>query len=203
MSKADKKPSNADKMKNQGSTNNTPLSSDTEGVDKIRELIFGVQMQDYEKKFEFQEKEFLSELNKLRVDTKNWFDTLEKYIKDEVESLSGQITSEKNERTDANRESLKKLDETRASLQKTIDTFAEQTKINEKELRSQLLDQSKQLRTEMQQSSEKILEKLEQAVSALRDEKTDRKSLSMLLMEVALKLNDDVRIEDLEKLKNG
>jgi len=184
-------------------TDKKNMEVDSGGVDKIRELIFGAQMQDYEKKFALQEEGFTAKLNQLRDETKKWFDTLEKFVKDEVESLSNQIDKEKRERTDDVREAMKKLDQTGASLQKTIDRLAEQTKNDEKELRRQLLDQSKQLRTEIQQSNDAILEKLNQAVNALRDEKADRRNLSLLLMEVALQLNHDLKLEDLEKFRNG
>src|SRR5215210_7153000 len=70
-------------------------------VDKIRDILFGVQMRDYEKRFARLEERLIKESGDLRDDTKKRFDALELYIKQEFESLSLRLTAEQNVRGEA------------------------------------------------------------------------------------------------------
>ena len=72
----------------------------------------------------------------------------------------------------------------------------------EKELRQQLLDQSKNLRIELERSNTELLNKLNTAVRELGDEKTDRKLLADLLLEMARQLNKDFKKNILENSAN-
>src|SRR5580693_2772779 len=46
----------------QEALNNTPSTGDAPGVDKIRELLFGNQMQDYDRRFAVMEERFLQKM---------------------------------------------------------------------------------------------------------------------------------------------
>jgi hypothetical protein len=178
------------------------VKSDAASVDKIRDLIFGSQMQDYEKKFSRLEETLNAQLSNLRNDSKKWNDTLEDFIKKEIEFLTTQLQNEKNERINSIQESMKKLADTEKSIQNMFNNFSDQTIKNEKEIRQQLLDQTKVLRKEIQDNHDIIIEKLETSVMELGDEKTDRRSLSNMLIEMAIKLNSDLKVNGLEKIKN-
>jgi hypothetical protein len=178
------------------------VKSDAASVDKIRDLIFGSQMQDYEKKFSKLEETLNAQLSNLRNDSKKWNDTLEDFIKKEIEFLTTQLQNEKNERINSIQESMKKLADTEKSIQNLFNNFSDQTIKNEKEIRQQLLDQTKVLRKEIQDNHDIIIEKLENSVMELGDEKTDRRSLSNMLIEMAIKLNSDLKVNGLEKIKD-
>src|SRR5271155_6246436 len=57
-------------------------------VDKIRDILFGSQMRDYEKRFVRLEDTVTKALDTLREDMTKRFDTLSNYMKEEVDSLS-------------------------------------------------------------------------------------------------------------------
>ena len=56
-----------------------------ESLDKVRDILFGSQSREYEKRFARLEERLIKEAADLRVDLKKRFDTLEIYIKKEIE----------------------------------------------------------------------------------------------------------------------
>src|SRR6202161_713816 len=56
-------------------------------VDKIRDILFGSQMRDYDKRFVRLEERLAKAADALRDDLKKRFDSLESFVQQEVESL--------------------------------------------------------------------------------------------------------------------
>src|SRR6516165_2538276 len=74
-------------------------------VDKIRDILFGANMREYEKRFARLEERLTKSSEALRDDLKKRFEALESYVKDELESLGSRLKAEKAERS----ENLKEL----------------------------------------------------------------------------------------------
>src|SRR6266852_7408549 len=74
-------------------------------VDKIRDILFGSNMREYEKRFARLEERLKKSSEALREDLKKRFDSLETYVREEMESLGQRLKTEKSERA----ESLKEL----------------------------------------------------------------------------------------------
>src|SRR5271169_1644678 len=74
-------------------------------VDKIRDILFGSNMREYEKRFARLEERLTKSSDALREDLKKRFDALESYVREEIESLGQRLKNEKAERI----ESLKEL----------------------------------------------------------------------------------------------
>ena len=70
-------------------------------LDKVRDILFGSQMRDVERRFARLEERLLKETTDLKDDVRRRLDTLEAYIRRENESLEGQIKSERGDRVDA------------------------------------------------------------------------------------------------------
>ena len=70
-------------------------------VDKIRDILFGSQMRDYEKRFVRLEDNVTKAIEGLREDMTKRLDTLGAFVRQEVESLSTRLKNEKSERTKA------------------------------------------------------------------------------------------------------
>src|ERR1044072_4141706 len=70
-------------------------------IDKIRDILFGVQMRDYEKRFARREQRLMKEESDLRDETRKRFDSLEQYIKEEMEALVERVTTEQNASSEA------------------------------------------------------------------------------------------------------
>src|SRR5262245_5515000 len=70
-------------------------------VDKIRDILFGSQMRDYEIRFARLEETVVKETSELRDSSRRRFDQLEQYIKREFETLESRLKAEREERSDA------------------------------------------------------------------------------------------------------
>jgi multidrug efflux pump subunit AcrB len=162
-----------------------------ENVDKIREILFGTQMRDYEKRFALIEERLFRELTGLKDETRVRLDSLEGYIKKEVESLIDRIKTEQNQRDESIKALLDEVKQLNKSSEKKISQLNDQLSGNSRDLRQQLLDQSKNLSSEIAHRSEELSASLEQTARELRAGKVSRSALSELLIEVALRLSDE------------
>ncbi len=87
-------------------SNNTPEVEGHEGanVDKIRDILFGSQMRDYDKRFGRLEDRLIKDAESLRDEMKKRFETLEAFVQKELESLGVRLKTEKAERAEAVKE---------------------------------------------------------------------------------------------------
>jgi DNA anti-recombination protein RmuC len=167
-------------------------------IDKIREILFGIQMRDYEKRFARLEERLLKESSDLREDTKRRFDSLELYIKHEMEALTDRLTTEQNARTEALEQLSAGVKDTFRAFDKRAGQMDEQSAKNQRELRQHLLEQSKNLGDEIRQKHGELLAALEREALELRTDKTDRSALAALFTELAMRLNNDFKIPGAE-----
>ena len=63
-------------------------------LDKIRDILFGAQVRDHERRFAKLEAQLLAEAAQLRNDLKERFASLEQYIRKEVDTVTGRLTAE-------------------------------------------------------------------------------------------------------------
>lgn len=167
-------------------------------IDKIRDILFGVQMRDYEKRFARLEERLIKEASELRDDTRKRFDALELYVRQEFESLNGRLAAEQSARGDAVEALSLGLTDTARAFEKKTAQMDEQTAKSQSELRQQLLDQSKSLNDSIRQKYEELTAALQREASDLRTDKTDRSALAALFTEVAMRLNNDFKIPGAE-----
>ncbi len=80
------------------------LKSDVTGganLDKVRDILFGSQLREVERRFARLEERLVKDTNSLKDDVKKRLDALELYVRNETESLTGQIKSEHEDRVDS------------------------------------------------------------------------------------------------------
>lgn len=186
-----------DEVKSQGGAK----AQSGESLDKVRDILFGSQTREYEKRFARLEERLLKEAADLRDELRKRFDTLEAYTKKEVESLVARLKTEHDQRTESAKEISRQLGETSGVLEQKTSQLDEQLNVSQRELREQILDQSKSISDEIRQKHEAMAATLERATAELRDEKTDRAALASLFMEVAMRLNNEFKIPDGEDLE--
>jgi DNA anti-recombination protein RmuC len=182
---------------NQGQTDGSRESSqfvESGNIDKIREILFGVQMRDNEKRFVRLEERLLQEAADLREDTRKRFEALESFVKSEFEALTDRLQAEQRTRDESVQNLSRELQGTGKALEKKLAQFDEQTTRSQRDLRQQILDQSKNLSDEIRQKSNELVARLEREVAELGHTKTDRASLAALFTEVALRLNNEFKI---------
>jgi hypothetical protein len=91
-----------------------PSNADAPGVDKIRELLFGNQMQDYDRRFSLLEERFQQKMRELEGESGRSLGNLESSIKKQLDSLAGQVRQEQDLRTEADKDLGRSLSVTRS-----------------------------------------------------------------------------------------
>ncbi|NOT59631.1 MAG: hypothetical protein HOP19_05330, partial [Acidobacteria bacterium] len=124
--------------------NNVSAEESTGGsVDKIRDILFGAQMREYDRRFSRLEDRLLKEASDLREDTRQHFDTLEGFIKSEFAALSDRLKTENRQRDEMGAELNTRLSEAAKMLERKLMQLDELTAQNQRALRQQMLDQAK------------------------------------------------------------
>ena len=186
-----------DGVKSQGAAK----AQGSESLDKVRDILFGSQSREYEKRLARLEERLLKEAADLRDELRKRFDSLEVYTRKEVESLVTRLKTEHDQRTESAKEISRELKETFRTLEKKTSQLDEQLTASQRELRQQILEQSKSISAEIRQKHEAMTAALQGATAELREEKTDRAALASLFMEVAMRLNNEFKIPDAEDLE--
>src|SRR5579862_5946761 len=114
-------------------------------VDKIRDILFGSQMRDYDKRFGRLEERLAKAADALRDDLKKRFDSLESFVQQEVESLQQRLKTEKSERADAFKELTRETRDSSKTIENRLSQLDERLAAAQGDLRSRILDQSKNL----------------------------------------------------------
>jgi len=163
-------------------------------VDKIRDILFGSQMRDYEKKFTRVEERLGRETAELGEEIKRRFASLEAYMKNEFTALTDQLKSEKGERTAADKELAREIKDDTKAWEKKASQLDEQTTKALRDLRQNVLEESKRLTADMEQKHKDLAGALEKEGEELRATLTDRLALADLFSEVALRLKNEFKI---------
>lgn len=137
--------------------------NEASNIDRVRDILFGSQVREIEKKFIHLKEDIDKRVEDLRDETSKHFDSLENYFKKELLALNELLKTQQD------------------LLNKTA-----------RELRQDILDQSKKLSDEILIKNKEILAVLEKRTTELREDKADRSSLSKLLTEMAIQLSDDL-----------
>jgi small-conductance mechanosensitive channel len=169
-----------------------------EGIDKVRDILFGAKVRQYEQKFKHLEDLIQKEIANLRSETTKSADTLETYVKKEMEALSDQVKNEQTERAESAEELSGKIDRTVKGIEKKTGQLSEKVIATQRDLQEQVLQQSKSLMEEIRSQNSQISSSLDRSVNDLRTEKMDRLAFADLLMEVAMRLKDEFKIPEVE-----
>ncbi len=160
-------------------------------IDKIRDILFGNQAKDYEKRFIRMENQLIQESGELKEELLKRIDSLELYVKKEMKDINDRIKKESDERVTSDKGIHQELKESFEALNKKI--LQEETNLAEKstELRDQILEQSKQLSAEIRSKADNASNSLKQTANELDDAKVNRSDLSGFFLELAMRLSGD------------
>lgn len=172
------------------------MASGTGGanVDQIREIIFGGQMRDYDKRFSRLEETLLKEVAGIRNDTNSRLDALETFMKAELDALNENISHEKTTRESGDKRLDKELDSLGQQLTATATEIKDQMHKGQREIREQLLDQAKTMNADLLKAREELSQAIERAQNELGGDKADRAALASLFTEMAMRLNGDFEL---------
>ena len=175
-----------------------PRLPETEGaaggnLDKVRDLLFGGQMRDYDRKFARLEERLVKETADLREEVRRRLSALEAYMKAEVEAQSDRLRAEQEGRSTGDKELGRELRDSAQQFDQKLSQLDDLVARNQRDLRQQLHTQHHELVDDIRQRVEDVLGRLAHEAQELRSDKTDRKALAALLTEMAMRLNGDIR----------
>ncbi|HRO59739.1 MAG TPA: hypothetical protein PK177_11340 [Burkholderiaceae bacterium] len=160
-------------------------------VDKIRDLLFGNQMQDYDRRFATLEERFLQRLRDVETEGTRNLGVFEANSKKQIESVAAQLREEKDARADAEKEIERTLRETIQSLEKRVRQLSDQLAQLERELGDRVTQESQGLREELKRRNDDTRSVFDRTIAELGGAKTDRKLLAGLFAELAKCLSQD------------
>jgi hypothetical protein len=167
-------------------------NGESSGVDKMRELLFGNQMQDYDKRFGILEDRFQQRLRDLEAESSRSLASLEATMKKQLESVAGQFREEKELRAEGDKELERSQREHSQALEKRLAQVSEQLARQEREFTDRLGHEVQGLREDMRRRQEDARATTERMFAELSNVKTDRNLLAGLFVEIAKCLNQDV-----------
>ena len=159
-------------------------------VDKIRDILFGNQMRDFDRRFSQMEERLAKSTKDLRDETNKRLESLETFFKKELDALKARLKSESDERADGEKQLNDELKTASAALKKAIAQAEETFSQHATELRQQILEQSKSLSAEIQLKNEQASAELSARAGALDETKIDRSTMAEYLIEMAMRLSN-------------
>ncbi len=173
-----------------------PAAHDTApgSIDKIRDIIFGTHMRDYEQRFARLEETLRKESLDIRDATRRHLEALEAFVHKELNALEGRLNIERDERGESHARLSADLAMHSSSLFKKIGEVENQEAQAKREIRNDLLQQSKELTDAIRSKGEELVALLERRSQELQHAKTDRAALASLFSEVSLRLTDQFKV---------
>ncbi len=184
-------------------TNKPPPASvdtgDAGSMDKIRDILFGNQVRDFERRFSRMEEHLKRSAAELHDEVFKRLEALERFFREELETLKGQIKSEAERRQEAGKHLRDELKGSSSELMSALQQLEDKLSERSSELRQQILQQSKDLTSAMQTKYEQANQTLTQATERLEESKINRASLAEYLVDIAMKLSDHPGTPDAEE----
>ena len=171
-----------------------PDAANLGNLEKVRDILFGAQLRDYDRQFARLEEKLLKETGDAREDTRRRFDSLEQFIKQEVAALGDRLRAENQQRSQSAEDLTREMRETTRALSQKISQLDEQSAQSDRELRQQILDQSKNLADEIRHKYEELSVNFSREARELRSDKTDRAALANMFTELAMRLNNEFKL---------
>ena len=163
-------------------------------VDRIRDILFGSQMRDYDGRFQRLDERLAREAAEARADVQRRIEGLENFLKGEVHSLTNRLNAEQSDRGGAIEKLSRDLAETARALESRIKNLDDRAAAEIHALREPLLEQSKALSAEIKEKHEQMKAGLDHEAAQIRGAMTGREALAEMLSEVALRLKNEFRV---------
>jgi hypothetical protein len=177
--------------------------STAENVDKIREILFGSNIREYERHFASLEARLTKELGELKEESRRRLNALEASATREIEALNSRIEKERQERGETNEKIHQDVVDISNNLERKARQIEDRSIRMERELREQIQTNSRTASEELRVKIEALIDSMERRAAELREQKVDRAALASLLNELAMRLNHEPGLPNLESLAHG
>lgn len=183
---------NSGKRKTSTPDREAAVDGSGESLDQVRDILFGGQMRAVDARLERLEGRLMREIDGLRKDAGSQTDTLDKFVKKELESLAGKLEAERAKRSTDLKAMAADLRDATKSLEGRLTALENSTDKADAELRDQIMTQAAAAAQQMKQLSSDLTVEFRQETDELRSEKADTASLVALFSDMALRLTDEL-----------
>lgn len=163
-------------------------------VDKIREILFGGQMRDYEQRFQDLENRLTRNIELMTSNFEKRVDRLDAFAKREIEKLVEQLKDERKARREDGKQGAKEYKELAQQVESWYAELEEQIGSETQDLRGTLQEQGEELAGMIHDTHEQLSKNLATETRSLADDKLAREDMAALLTEVALRLKKDFKL---------
>jgi Skp family chaperone for outer membrane proteins len=160
-------------------------------LDKVRDILFGGQMRDLDRRFARVEERLTKETLQLEDDLRKRLATVESFARAESEALAQRIKAEYDARSEATSDLSRQMQDRYAELEKKAGLLDDQIARAQRELRQQILETHQRLADEIREKVDAVLARLRQEADDLRTDKADRVTLAALFTEMAMRLTHE------------
>lgn len=159
---------------------------------QVRELLFGSQSRDFEKRCHQLEEQMSQSYQALRHDLGEQLKQMQKQLRDEIANVRGQVATEQADRQQG-------LDQLGERLDKTISEQGSELQHRiggvHDELRTYTLNQTQHLWDDMQSRYDNLSSRMDQEINEVRAAATQRSSLGDMFREMATRLEEHSQAE--------
>jgi hypothetical protein len=160
-------------------------------IDQIRDIIFGSQMKEYERRFQVLEQHNLQRIEELHAEVGSRLDAIEAFARHEFDAYGERLQTEQSSRAEAIQALSSQIGDAARTLSSSIAAYAEKQTHETQDLRRQLTDLSQSLSEEIRKNHAESSQRLDQAVRELDHGKVARKALAELLSDMAARLSGE------------
>lgn len=165
-------------------------------VDKIRDILFGGQMRDYEQRFADLEARLTQNIERVSSNFEKQVERLNAFAKREIEKLNQQLKDERKARRDEGKQASRGHKELAQQVESWCAELEEQIGGETHELRGLLQEQAEELSGMVRDTHEQVSKNLAVETRHLADTKLASADLAAVLAEVALRLKKDSKLPD-------
>ena len=173
------------------SSNSGAESAETDNVDKIRDILFGNQMRDVERRFASLEKTLANDLAALRKENALQIDSLKTFIESEIEIMGSKLAGEEKSRIENVDELDDKVKQHVKQIDKKIGDVSKSLDKSSRDINQKMLKQSQDFNKELSSQIGEARERMDGHRLELSSVKVDKTLLAEMLNSLALQINPD------------
>jgi len=156
-------------------------SNEVENISKIRDILFGNNMNEYEKRFEQLEKKLANSVEENRIEAEKKINALDTFLKKELKQLNEKMLEEEATRIKSDKKIMTELE----TLEELLNKFKQNTGDNFSEDREHFLEFSNKVSGQISDLNKSLQEKIKTISNQLQTNKVERSSLAMLFTDMA------------------
>ncbi len=156
-------------------------NAEVENISKIRDILFGNNMHEYEKRFESLEEKLNNSIMENRQETDKKISNLENFIIKEIKQLNEKLVEEEAARIKSDKKIIDELE----TLEENLKRFKQSTSDNFSDDRQHFLEFSNSISEQIAELNKSLQSRIENVSNSLQTNKVERSSLAMLFTDLA------------------